>query len=63
MKQSGRFSFIVLALMWLIIAQSAPIAFAQTPQPTQVEVKIDPKIFDRYVGQYEDAANLGGSIF
>jgi putative CocE/NonD family hydrolase len=33
------------------------------PQPTPVEIKIDPASFDAYVGQYEDAVNLGGSIF
>ena len=32
-------------------------------QPTPVEIKIAPAAFDSYVGQYEDAANLGGTIF
>ncbi len=38
---------------------------AQAPavQPTPVEIKIEPASFDVYVGQYEDAANLGGTIF
>lgn len=33
------------------------------PQATPVEIKIDPAAFDPFVGQYEGAANLGGSIF
>jgi hypothetical protein len=32
-------------------------------QPSPVEIKIDPGKFDPYVGQYEDSANLGGTIF
>ena len=38
---------------------------AQQPaaQPTPVEIKIEPSTFDPYVGQYEDAVNLGGTIF
>ncbi len=65
MKQSGLMNIICLVLIWLTIAQFAPFALAQTPipQPTPVEIKIDPKIFDAYAGQYEDAANLGGTIF
>lgn len=31
--------------------------------PTPVEIKIEAASFDRFVGQYEDAANLGGTIF
>lgn len=39
--------------------------FAQPPatQSAPAEVKINPKIFDAYVGQYEDAPNLGGLVF
>ncbi|HEX6124848.1 MAG TPA: CocE/NonD family hydrolase [Pyrinomonadaceae bacterium] len=33
------------------------------PQPTPLEIKIDPAAFDPYVGQYEDVVNLGGTIF
>ena len=38
---------------------------AQQPaaQPTPVAIKIEPTAFDAYVGQYEDAVNLGGTIF
>ena len=38
---------------------------AQQPaaQPTPIEIKIESTAFDRFVGQYEDAVNLGGSIF
>lgn len=32
-------------------------------QPTAAEVKIAPSVFDAYVGQYEDKANLPGLIF
>jgi putative CocE/NonD family hydrolase len=38
---------------------------AQQPvaQSTPVEIKIAPVAFDPFVGQYEDATNLGGTIF
>ncbi len=57
--------YTLLTLLWFSLGQDSPHVLAQqpTPQPTPVEVKIDPKIFDAYVGQYEDAANLGGTIF
>ena len=40
-------------------------AFSQTPapQPSPTAIKIDPASFDAYVGQYEDAVNLGGTVF
>src|SRR5688572_8451465 len=60
----ARFTFFIL--LWLSFgAATAPVVRAQqpAPQPTPVEIKIDPKVFDAYVGQYEDAANLGGTIF
>ncbi|HKP68745.1 MAG TPA: CocE/NonD family hydrolase [Pyrinomonadaceae bacterium] len=55
---------ILLALLLLSLITAVPIA-AQQPaaQATPVEVKIDPSRFDPYVGQYEDAVNLGGTIF
>jgi hypothetical protein len=53
--------FSSLALLCFAFLQTAPHISAQ--QPTPVEVKIDAKVFDAYVGQYEDAANLGGTIF
>ena len=50
---------IALALLLLSLFATLPVA---TQQPTPVEIKIDPAKFDPYVGQYEDAANLGGTI-
>src|SRR5688572_16203212 len=52
-------------LFLFLFALSATFSSAQqpAPQPTPVEVRIDPAAFDRFVGQYEDAANLGGTIF
>jgi uncharacterized protein len=66
MKQRFRaaaFAFVILAA--LCFWQIATVTFAQQPAPQQtpVEVKIDPKIFDSYVGQYEDPADVGGAIF
>ncbi len=59
------FRFTFFALLWFSLGQTSTHTLAQQPtmQPTPVEVKIEPKIFDAYVGQYEDAANLGGTIF
>jgi putative CocE/NonD family hydrolase len=49
----------------LIFSQLTPFAVAQTPapQPTPVEIKIDPAKFDAYIGQYEDVADPGGQVF
>ena len=57
--------YTLLALLWFSLGQDSSRVLAQqpTPPPTPVEVKIDPKIFDAYVGQYEDAVKLGGTIF
>jgi putative CocE/NonD family hydrolase len=65
MKQHARRQFFGLVLMLLVFCQFAHFAAAQTPatQPTPAEIKIDAAKFDAYVGQYEDAANLGGLIF
>ncbi|HEX3102314.1 MAG TPA: CocE/NonD family hydrolase, partial [Pyrinomonadaceae bacterium] len=53
------FAFIV------ILAALPSAAFSQQPaqQPTPVEVKIAPQIFDAYTGQYEDKTNLSGIVF
>ncbi len=48
-----------LFTLWLLPTSAQQPA----PQPTPVEIKIDPATFDAYTGQYEDAANLGGTIF
>jgi putative CocE/NonD family hydrolase len=55
---------IAFALLFLSLLTSSSI-IAQQPaaQPTPVEIKIAPAAFDRFVGQYEDAVNLGGTIF
>ena len=51
-------------LLWFSSGQAPNRVLAQpTPTPTPVEIKIDPAKFDAYVGQYEDAVNLGGTIF
>jgi len=52
-------SFAVLCF----VLSNAVFAQQPAPQPTPVEIKIDPAKFDPYVGQYEDAVNLGGSVF
>ena len=55
---------ILLALLLLSLVTAIP-TLGQQPaaQPSPVEIKIDPGKFDPYVGQYEDSANLGGTIF
>ncbi|HUR97798.1 MAG TPA: CocE/NonD family hydrolase, partial [Pyrinomonadaceae bacterium] len=60
---STRKSFSIVHLALFVAFGS--ILHAQQPatQPTQVEIKIAETAFDPYVGQYEDAANLGGTIF
>lgn len=53
-------------LVWLCLSVCYPSGFAvaQTPVPQPpAEVKIDPKIFDRYTGQYQDKENLPDIIF
>ncbi len=55
---------VLLSLLVLSLVVVVP-ARAQQPaaQPSPVEIKIDPASFDKYVGQYEDSVNLGGTIF
>lgn len=57
-----RHFFIALLLLSLSLC---PAARGQqtAPQPTPVEMKIDPKIVDAYIGQYEDKANFPGTVF
>jgi len=50
-----------LIYCWLLPANS--VAQPPTPQPAPVEIRIEPAAFDAFVGQYEDAENLGGTIF
>ena len=65
MKQYLRHIFFGLVLLPAVFCQFASFVAAQppAPQPTPVEIKLDPAKFDPYVGQYEDAENLGGQIF
>ena len=53
-----RLAFFVVAISVFNIA-----VLAQQPTPTPAAIKIDPRSFDAFIGQYEDAANLGGTIF
>jgi len=54
-----------LILTLLILFASGFLTSAQqpAPQPTPAAIKIAPEAFDPFVGQYEDAVNLGGTIF
>ncbi len=65
MKQHARHALFGLVLLLLVFCLLALFAAAQTPapQPTTVEIKIDLAKFDAYVGQYEDATNLGGQVY
>lgn len=60
-----KIAFIVFsALLWFSSGQVSRQIFAQQPTPPiPAEIKIEPKIFDAYVGQYEDRENLGGIVF
>ncbi len=56
----------IISLFALLFTSSFSLRIAaQQPaaQPTPVEIKIDPAKFDAFVGQYEDAVNLSGSVF
>ena len=55
--------FTFLALLFFLGQDSTRVLAQTTPQPTPVEIKIEPQIFDAFAGQYEDAENLGGTIF
>ncbi len=52
---------IVLVLLSLFLGSRVD-AQQPTAQPTPFEIKIAPEAFDPFVGQYEDAENLGGLI-
>ena len=58
-----QFSIYFTLIVFISIASSTTAAQQPATQPTPVEIKIAPTAFDRYVGQYEDAVNLGGTIF
>jgi len=57
-------NFVLLSFLVLFFAAAFAIS-AQQPalQPTPVAITIDPKIFDAYTGQYEDAVNMAGTAF
>lgn len=44
-------------------ASAAVNVVGQPPAPMPTVIKIEPAAFDRFVGQYEDAENLGGLVF
>ena len=58
-------AFKIVPALFLSLSIFCSYAFAQqpAPQPTPVSIKIAPESFDPFVGQFEDAANLGGIIF
>lgn len=62
MIKMSRSKSIVCSFFALILAAGV---FAQqpAPQPTPVAIKIESGSFDKFVGQYEDAVNLGGLVF
>ncbi len=57
------FRFASLILLSLLLSHPHTFTVAQTPAPQVAEVKIVAKIFDRYVGQYQDAVNIPDIIF
>lgn len=62
--KNDRVSKLALLLLAVFCLCSMPgLAQQPAPQPTPVEVKLDPAVLDSFTGQYEDAANLGGTIF
>lgn len=61
--KSERSIYLILVVILLSLCVPASLAQQAVPQPTPVEIKIDPASFDVYTGQYEDAVNLGGAIF
>jgi len=61
MKHTAKLLF---ALLFAVPIFSYPAAAQQAvAQATPVEIKLEAAKFDAYVGQYEDAVNLGGTVF
>ncbi|MBS1798170.1 MAG: CocE/NonD family hydrolase [Acidobacteria bacterium] len=65
MKQARNLIFLLIAFIFFVYGGFAPAAFAQqTPvSAEQTAVRIDPAVFDAYVGQYENRENLPGMVF
>ncbi|CAN5572624.1 CocE/NonD family hydrolase [soil metagenome] len=61
----GRRPGIISLVFIAIFTIGGIMAMGQQPatQPAPVEVKIDPRVFDAYIGQYEDKTNLLGLVF
>src|SRR5687768_5119956 len=56
--------YTVLTLLISSFVLSLPASAQQpAPQPTPVAITIAPETFDPFVGQYEDAVNLKGTVF
>ncbi len=57
---------VCFSILLAMCAAGVVISMAQptpTPQPPPVIITIEPASFDPFVGQYEDAVNLGGLVF
>ena len=59
---AGRLTVLSLALL-LSAGYLQSFAIAQVTATAQTEVKIDPKIFDGYIGQFEDKDKLPNFVF
>jgi putative CocE/NonD family hydrolase len=57
------YRFVLFFLLCLLIAYHSDFTHGQTPLTQLSEVKIDPKIFDHYVGQYQDDTIPSDVIF
>jgi uncharacterized protein len=60
MKASNR---LISALCLSLTLSLTSVGQQPAAQPAAAEIRIEPATFDPYVGQYEDQANLGGTIF
>src|ERR1700752_3140642 len=63
MMKLSPFKHVFGSLVFLAVAFGALFVQQPAPQPTPVAIKIDAPSFDKFVGQYEDAVNLGGLVF
>ena len=51
----------ILIVLSITVLQN--LAQQPAPQPTPAAIRIAPEAFDAFIGQYEDAVNLGGTVF